>query len=111
MPILNQMQELFRNTFTSNIHGIPTDCPAREKCGWTGDANIIADTSMVMWDAQLFWDKYIDDIVTAHREHGSFITMSYRENAAALIRFPHGVLQFLRFPGIATRHTAAVLVP
>lgn len=21
MPILNQMQELFRNTFTSNIHG------------------------------------------------------------------------------------------
>ncbi len=72
MPILNQMQELFRNTFTSNIHGIPTDCPAREKCGWTGDANIIADTSMVMWDAQLFWDKYIDDIVTAHREHGVY---------------------------------------
>lgn len=72
MPILNQLQEMFLNTFTSNIHGIPTDCPAREKGGWTGDANIISDTSMVIWDAQQFWDKYVDDIVTAHRENGAY---------------------------------------
>ena len=31
MPVLNQMQELFRNTFTSDILSVPTDCPAREK--------------------------------------------------------------------------------
>lgn len=72
MPILNQMHQLFINTFTSNIHSIPTDCPAREKCGWTGDANVISDTAMIVWDSKEFWDKYIDDIVTAHREYGVY---------------------------------------
>lgn len=72
MPILNQMHRMFKNTFTSNIHGLPTDCPAREKCGWTGDANIISDTSMILWDADLFWDKYIDDIVCSYREYGEY---------------------------------------
>lgn len=72
MPLLNQMEQLLRNTFTSNIHGLPTDCPAREKCGWTGDANIISDTAMLMYDAIRFWDKYTEDIVTARKEHGYY---------------------------------------
>lgn len=72
MPILNQLEGMFRNTFTSNIHGLPTDCPHREKCGWTGDANIISDTAMLMYDALRFWDKYVGDIVDAHREYGQY---------------------------------------
>ena len=61
MPILNTLHQLLYNAFTSNAYGIPTDCPAREKCGWTGDANVIADTSMIIWDSFHFWDKYMMD--------------------------------------------------
>lgn len=69
-PILNTLHTLLYNAFTSNAYGIPTDCPAREKCGWTGDANIISDTSMVIWDSYLFWDKYLKDTMDSHKIYG-----------------------------------------
>lgn len=103
MPILNQMEQLFRNTFTSNIHGIPTDCPAREKCGWTGDANIISDSAMTMYDGRQFWPKYVEDIITARKEHGTYnnIAPGKRECldtvpawGTALITIPWNVYQF-----------------
>ena len=70
MPILNTMHTLVYNSFTSNAYGIPTDCPAREKCGWTGDANIISDTSMIMWDTFHFWDKYLKDTMDSKKVYG-----------------------------------------
>ena len=70
MEVLNTLHTLLYNAFTSNAYGLPTDCPAREKCGWTGDANIISDTSMILWDTNQFWDKFIDDIRTSHAQYG-----------------------------------------
>lgn len=70
MPILNTLHQLLYNAFTSNAYGIPTDCPAREKCGWTGDANVIADTSMIIWDSFHFWDKYMMDTRDSKKVYG-----------------------------------------
>ncbi len=72
MQVLNQMHGLLKNSMLSNLHGIPTDCPAREKGGWTGDANIICDTLAIMWDSQLFWEKYTQDIVDSRKEYGVY---------------------------------------
>ncbi|MCK9617744.1 MAG: hypothetical protein M0R21_07890 [Lentimicrobiaceae bacterium] len=35
---MNRLHELAVRTVLSNLHGIPTDCPNCEKCGWLGDA-------------------------------------------------------------------------
>jgi len=43
------LNKIYRNTlrsYASNYHGIPTDNPAREKSGWTGDGQIAAEQAM-----------------------------------------------------------------
>jgi len=45
-PVLNRLQELTRISYLSNYVGIPTDCPHREKLGWTGDALMAAETGL-----------------------------------------------------------------
>ncbi|MEY3894996.1 MAG: hypothetical protein RLZZ214_515 [Verrucomicrobiota bacterium] len=61
---LNRAFEWANRTFTGNIQGVPTDCPVRERCGWTGDAHLIVPYSMYRFDAASLWMKYTDDIVT-----------------------------------------------
>lgn len=54
----NALQKMCRNSDLSNFHYFPTDCPHREKNGWTGDIatsaehilmNITAEKSFVEW--------------------------------------------------------------
>ncbi|MFW6437606.1 MAG: family 78 glycoside hydrolase catalytic domain [Armatimonadota bacterium] len=62
-----RIHEVARWTLRSNVHGIPTDCPSREKCGWLGDAHVIAEMASFNYDLSTFWPKYIDDIETSRR--------------------------------------------
>lgn len=66
-PVLNRIYEAAIWTLVSNLHGIPTDCPAREKCGWLGDAHIIAELALLNFDLAGFFDKYVGDIQTSWR--------------------------------------------
>lgn len=65
--MLNRIHRAALWTQRSNLHGIPTDCPAREKCGWLGDAGITAEMTLYNFRMTRFWDKYIRDIVTSWR--------------------------------------------
>lgn len=60
---LNSYHLLCMNTIRSNIHGLPTDCPIRERCGWAGDAITSAETIMYNFDASRFLKKYIQDLI------------------------------------------------
>ena len=62
---LNKLHEMALWTHRGNIHSIPEDCPARERCGWLGDANLVAEYSMWNYDALSFWEKFLDDIETS----------------------------------------------
>lgn len=62
---LNQLHRMALWTHRSNIHSIPEDCPARERCGWLGDANLVAELSMWNYEAKSFWEKYLADIETS----------------------------------------------
>ncbi len=61
---LNQLHRMALWTLRSNLHSIPEDCPTRERCGWLGDANMIAEFSMWNFHAKSFWEKYLNDIET-----------------------------------------------
>ena len=37
--------------YRSNLHSIPTDCPQREKNGWTADAHVAIDLGLLGFDA------------------------------------------------------------
>ena len=64
-PVLNRIYETAKWTLLSNVHGIPTDCPAREKCGWLGDAQITSEFALLNFDAGSFYAKYLHDIETS----------------------------------------------
>lgn len=61
-PIINRMHEMAVRTFLSNIHGIPTDCPHRERCGWLGDAHTAMPFESLNYGMENFYLKYMDDV-------------------------------------------------
>ncbi len=66
-PLLNKMDEISRWTVEDNLHGIPEDCPHREKCGWLGDAHAFAEYALYTYDMNTFYTKYMEDIRTQMR--------------------------------------------
>ena len=49
------------------MHGLPMDCPVRERCGWLGDGHAIAQLLLTRYDAASFLHKYARDIETGGR--------------------------------------------
>ena len=69
--LFNKLWRAIRRSYLSNLYGIPTDCPHREKNGWTADAHISIDIALTNFDAILFYEKWIDDFVDNQRPDGS----------------------------------------
>ncbi len=60
-PVLNAIWEATNNSYLSNLFGYPTDCPQREKNGWTGDAHIAIETGLYNFDGITIYEKWLDD--------------------------------------------------
>lgn len=73
--VLNDMESLLKRTMPNNAQGLPTDCPAREKCGWTGDANVICESALIMWNSRDFWEKYTYDIRDSYKSYGQYFNV------------------------------------
>ena len=61
-----KVTKLFMNTLwgqRSNSLDMPTDCPQRdERLGWTGDAQIFAETGSYNMDTAAFYQKFLRDV-------------------------------------------------
>ncbi len=60
-PIVNDLWQATRRTYLSNLPGYPTDCPQREKNGWTADAHIAVETGLYNYDAFTVYEKWLAD--------------------------------------------------
>lgn len=61
---LNWLYEAFVTTQLMNMHaGIPSDCPHKERRGYTGDGQLACHAAMTALDAQSFYRKWIRDIM------------------------------------------------
>ena len=56
--------------YRSNLHSIPTDCPQREKNGWTADAHVAIDLGLLGFDAITLYEKWMNDFIDNQREAG-----------------------------------------
>ena len=54
----------------SNFLDLPTDCPTRERLGWTGDAQIFFDTGAYLMDTAAFFKKWLRDMEDAQYPDG-----------------------------------------
>lgn len=67
------VNRLFSNTLWSmkgNYLDLPTDCPTRERLGWTGDAQVFFDTGAYLMDTAAFFRKWIRDMQDAQYKDG-----------------------------------------
>lgn len=61
---LNWLFDAYVRTQLDSMHGsYPSDCPHRERLGYTGDGQVTADTVMTVFEADKFYRKWIRDIL------------------------------------------------
>lgn len=58
---LNKIWKATNVSYLSNLYGYPTDCPQREKNGWTGDAHIAIETGLYSFDGITIYEKWLAD--------------------------------------------------
>jgi len=62
-PLFNDLSRIWRRSQVDNMHGgIASDCPHRERNGYTGDGQVVCATVMHNYDARNFYYKWIQDI-------------------------------------------------
>ncbi|MDI9497939.1 MAG: family 78 glycoside hydrolase catalytic domain [Bacillota bacterium] len=70
-PGLVRLHQNIVRSMKGNFVDIPTDCPQRdERLGWTGDAEVFAETAMRLGDTRLFWRKWLRDMAAAQLPDG-----------------------------------------
>lgn len=69
-PVLNRLQEITRQSYLCNFTGIPTDCPHREKNGWTGDAQLALETGLWNYDGRRAYQHFLRILVDTQRPSG-----------------------------------------
>ncbi len=59
--LINKIWKATNNAYLSNLMGYPTDCPQREKNGWTGDAHFAIETALYNFDGITVYEKWLAD--------------------------------------------------
>ena len=100
------VNRLFLNSLwsmRSNFCDIPTDCPTRERAGWTGDAAAFAPTAVYLMDCYDVLRKWLGECRLAQKEDGLVQNIAPVNNSGSMIS---NMLQ-----GSAGWGDACVLVP
>ena len=61
-PLINKLFAITRWSLKSNSTDFPSDCPTRERMGWTGDSEVFFNTASYMVDYAAFARKHVRDI-------------------------------------------------
>ena len=67
---VNAIHRIAEWSFRDNACDIPTDCPTRERAGWTGDWQIYVDTAAFLYDVGGFSVKWLRDLAAEQRPDG-----------------------------------------
>ena len=70
--LLNQFVENTVWSAKNNHADLPTDCPTRERHGWTGDAQLFCPTACWLFNYDAMARKYERDLTDAQHKNGCF---------------------------------------
>ncbi len=68
---LNTLEEMSIRSTVSNFLHYPLDCPHREKNGWTGDAAVSAEQTMLRFDPEANYKTWLQSIVCDQDSKGA----------------------------------------
>lgn len=69
-PAINQLVENSKWSQKGNFMDIPTDCPTRERAGWSGDIAAFCETGSYLMDTRTFLAKWLQDLALQQRPDG-----------------------------------------
>ena len=75
-PKINRLRNVCRRTFRSNLQGVQSDCPARERFGYGGDLAVSAESFILNYDMAAFYRKVVRDQCDMEALHGVFTITS-----------------------------------
>ena len=84
----DDVNRLFLNSLwsmRSNFCDIPTDCPTRERAGWTGDAGAFTPTGVKLADCYPILRKWLAECRLAQREDGLVANIAPVNNSGSFI--------------------------
>ena len=70
---LTKLFNLVRNTFSSNMFSVQSDCPHRERFGYGGDLLATYTGGSVLYQMHNFYRKRVVDYVDAQRPLGGYV--------------------------------------
>ena len=107
---LNRLQENIVTSQTANFMDIPTDCPQRdERCGWTGDIAVFAETACFNMNVNAFMAKWLKD-VRLNQTHRGIVPMFVPDGMYGRLK-NDGVYGFIHKADDAVWGDSIVLVP
>jgi alpha-L-rhamnosidase len=75
-PRVNALHEAAVWSLRDNACDIPTDCPQRERAGWTGDWQLFVPTAAFLYDVAGFTTKWLRDVAADQWADGTVANMS-----------------------------------
>ncbi len=67
---IDRLHEAARGSFLANACDIPTDCPTRERAGWSGDWQLFFPSAAFLFDVAGFGTKWLRDFVAGQWPDG-----------------------------------------
>lgn len=68
--LINIFYQNTLRSLKSNSIDVPTDCPTRERMGWTGDSQVFFETASYLTDYQAFTRKHLEDVFDRQDKNG-----------------------------------------
>ncbi len=106
---INRLREIADWSFRDNACDIPTDCPHRERSGWTGDWQIFAPTAAEMYDVAGFSIKWLRDLAAEQLPGG--LLGNYAPDPRRRVAVANEDLTWYGLMGSSGWGDACVLVP
>jgi alpha-L-rhamnosidase len=75
-PELVRLYDAATWSFRGNAVDIPTDCPTRERAGWTGDWQIFLPTAVRLFDVDGFTRKWLQSVRDDQLDDGRIVNIS-----------------------------------
>lgn len=97
--IMNRTETNTIRSFLGNFVGIPTDCPHREKNGWTGDAQLAAEVGLTHWRSAAAYGRWMREFRPGQKPNGKLAGV-----------FPNAIWSYDRLDGPAWE-SAYLLIP
>ena len=73
-PLFNRIYENYLRTQLGNLHGsISSDCPHRERLGYTGDGQVAVESAILSFDMTSFYGKWFLDMEDARNHNTGYV--------------------------------------